>query len=404
MTREEYNAKMKDLIKRFNLAKPEELEALNAEKDLLLAERSKIVEAENLQKLILPSEDKDLRSKIILPKTVENSKDKKEERNADPRSTVEYRSAFRDYVINGTQSELLKRADSITNTTNLGAIIPTTIMTEVIKKMKLLGDVYARLRKTNILGGVEYPIDATNLVATWVAEGSVSDKQNGDLSASVSFKYHKLQCKVATTLLALTVSLDMFEGEMATAIAEAMIIAVEDSVFNGTGTGQPLGVLNDTRILAGQKVEFDSATDANWAGWKSKLFTKIPAAYRKGPNRGVILCSYGTWDALIDGMTDTTGQPIARVTTGINAEEAYRFNGYEVIPVTYLPDYDTATASEPFLVYMNLNQYALNSNLQIAYKTYMDEDLDQQIQKATMICDGKILNAEHVVILTKPAA
>ena len=46
----------------------------------------------------------------------------------DPYGTIEYRKAFKDYVLTGKKSEVLLRTDAVSATTDVGAVIPTNIM------------------------------------------------------------------------------------------------------------------------------------------------------------------------------------------------------------------------------------------------------------------------------------
>ena len=45
---------------------------------------------------------------------------------------------------------------------------------------------------------------------------------------------------------------------------------------------------------------------------------------KKSYRDGVFIMAQSTFDSYIAGMVDTVGQPIARVTYGINGEENYR--------------------------------------------------------------------------------
>ena len=79
--------------------------------------------------------------------------------NVDPLSTMEYRTAFMNYVQKGEMSNLLKRADSENVSSDLGILLPNTIVNEVIKGVeKVYGQLYSRVKKTNLKGGVQYPI------------------------------------------------------------------------------------------------------------------------------------------------------------------------------------------------------------------------------------------------------
>ncbi len=75
----------------------------------------------------------------------------KENRNemVDKYDTPEYRKAFMDYVLRGVKSPALEfRTDATAATTDISAVIPTTIMNKVVEKMTEYGRIFARVSKT----------------------------------------------------------------------------------------------------------------------------------------------------------------------------------------------------------------------------------------------------------------
>jgi HK97 family phage major capsid protein len=319
-----------------------------------------------------------------------------EKRSADIED-MEYRKAFMDYVLRGAA---ITRADSTTNTTDIGEVIPTTIVNKIVEKLNTYGYIFQRITKTNIKGGVAIPKSSAKPTATWVAEGNTADKQNKTTDGTVTFSYHKLQCRVAVTLEADTTSLAIFEQSVIDNIYEAMIIALEQSIISGTGTKQPLGIIKDTDIKSTQKIVVKANELQSWEKW-SKIFAKIPLAKRQGV---VLILNNETWEGDIMGMTDANGQPVARVNIGLNGEDKPIFKGKEVIPTDlYLPSFEAATTGEVFGILVNLKDYMLNSNLQMTMKRYFDEETDEWITKSTLIADGKLTDTQGVILLTKGA-
>jgi HK97 family phage major capsid protein len=294
------------------------------------------------------------------------------------------------------------RIDATTLTSDIGTIIPNTILDKIVEKMKDYGEIYARITKTGFKGGVDIPIASAKPTASWTAEGSVADKQK-KATGKISFSYYKLQMRVAISLVAATVSLDVWESTVAGNIAEAMVVAIEEAVLSGTGIGEPLGITADTDVPTAQIVDF-AVADATYTGWKTKLFSSIPIAYRKKRN-GIIITNPLTWDKYMDGMTDDVGQPIAKTNYGLDGSVSYRFMGKEVLLREELTDLDAAiiATDTAFLIYIDLSDYMFNSNLQIGTKRYFDEDTDEYIQKSTMIADGKLADRNGVVILKTAA-
>ncbi len=54
-------------------------------------------------------------------------------------------------------------------------------------------------------------------------------------------------------------------------------------------------------------------------------------------------------------------------------------------------------------IYANLNNYVINSNMQLALFRYFDHDTNQWVDKAIMIADGKLLDPHGVIIVRKGA-
>lgn len=311
---------------------------------------------------------------------------------------MEYRNAFMNHVLKGTKISEELRSNVTTLTTDIGELIPKNVLDKIIEKLRFYGNIFSRITVTNIKGGVTVPTSSAKPIATWVGEGKVSDKQKKTIDGTVTFSYHKLQCRVAVSLEADTTSLPTFESAIIDNVSEAMIVAIEQAIISGTGVKQPLGIINDTKIKSTQKIAVKPSELTSWEKW-SKIFAKVPLSKRAGT---VLIMNNETYEGDILGMVDANGQPIARTTYGLDGTESYRFKGKEVVPVEdYLTSYDAAQANDVFGIIVNLKDYMFNSNLQIMIKRYFDEDTDEWITKSTTIADGKLADAQGVILLTK---
>jgi HK97 family phage major capsid protein len=316
-------------------------------------------------------------------------------------ATPEYRQAFMTFAKTGKITPEL-RADAMTTTADVTAVIPTTILNEVIKKMTVYGQVFNRVRKLNIKGGVNVPILSLKPTATWIGESPTSDKQKVQANTNVSFSYYGLECKVSTSLLADTVTLVGFEGVITDLIVEAMVKAVDQAVIKGDGVGKALGLTIDSRVPAAQIVTLSAAEFVSWSAWKKKVFAKMLLSYKAG---ATFLMASGTFEGYIDGMTDSTGQPIGRVNYGVANGPQERFGGKEVIQVEddVISPYDDAAVGDVIAVYCNLRNYGFNSNMQMTMFRYFDHDTNEWVDKAILIADGKLIDPNGVVIIKKGA-
>ena len=209
--------------------------------------------------------------------------------NEDPYASMEYRTAFKDYVQRGTPipANLIQRAGGDPGPTvaaDLGMIIPTTIMNEFITKVsKVYGQLYSKVRKLNIQGGVKFPISDLKANFKWITETTVSARQKaGDIKEYIEFSYNIGEIRVSQTLLSQVVTLSMFEEEIVRIMVEAYVEAMDKGIMNGTGAGQMLGILKDTRVTGntGHTIEFTAAEFSDWEKWRKKLFSIIPLSKR----------------------------------------------------------------------------------------------------------------------------
>lgn len=325
-----------------------------------------------------------------------------ETRTEDKFESTEYRKAFMDYVTRGVKSDVLEfRADAVTGTGDIGAVIPTTILNKIVEKMEDVGRIWSRVTKTSVQGGVQIPVSTAKPTATWVSAGTMSDKQKKTVSGTISFSYHKLQCRVAVELVAGTVALSVFEATISNNIAEAMVKALEEAIISGSGTGEPLGITKDTGIPGAQVIEVAAADISKYKTWTT-IMGKVPRSYRAGV---VLIMNDADWNTHIVGMVDNNGQPVARITYGLDGTIQERFLGREVIPVEeLLPSIDTAAVGDVVGILVRLEDYMVNSNMAITYRKYFDENTDEWISKSTMIADGKLADPNGVVLIKVKAA
>ena len=324
-----------------------------------------------------------------------------EKRNVATLDSMEYRQAFMKYVQTGEWT-YEKRADDMLITSDVGKIIPNTIMQEFIKEIKVYGQLYNLVRKLNVKGGVEFPIEELVPTVTWITETTVSDTQAvPEIKASISFGYHIVEARISQSLLSQVVSLDILEQEIAKLLAEAFVREFDRVIVAGTGSGQPLGILNDKRIAANHKITFAAADMADWTKFRKNLFAKIPLAYR---GQGILIMTAATWESNIMTLKDANDRPLYQET--YNPETGNlecRFAGRQVVLVEpdILADYDTASSGATWGIYLRPTDYAINSQLQIGFKRWFDDYKNRWINKGLCIMDGKLLDVNGVYILKK---
>lgn len=319
-------------------------------------------------------------------------------------ASMEYRMAFKAYVQNGTPipTELRAGGDTGTTvTTDIGAIIPETIMNEFIKDVsKVYGQIYSKVRKLNVKGGIKFPISKLKANFKWITETTVSDKQKaGDIKDFIEFSYNIGEIRVAQTLLSQVVSLQLFESEITRIMVEAYVETMDKVIISGTGSGQPLGITKDPRVT--NVVELTAADVADWTQWRKKLFAKVPLSKR---GTGEFLFPASTVESYLLTMKDDNNRPLFReATEGTIGNLAGSFFGRDVTLVEpdVIADFDTAAAGDVIGIFWVPQDYAINTNLQFGMKRYFDEDTNEWINKGLTIVDGKILDTSGCYLLKK---
>ncbi|MCU7379717.1 phage major capsid protein [Clostridiales Family XIII bacterium ASD5510] len=391
------------------IAKAETADEVRSLGDELNTVRDEIREAQR-ELDALPADDPDLRAAEPGPGVqVHNaqvmgafSAQQRGQETDDPYDTDEYRMAFMEFVCRGTPIPSELRADAITTTTDASVVIPTTLMNEIIQKLDTYGNIYAKVRRLNVQGGVEFPILSLKPTATWITADtgtSESDKQKLQMNEKISFSYYGLECKLAQTLLVNVTTLKMFQDLFVPLATEAIVRAMEAAIIAGTGSGQMLGITKDSRVPAENVITLSPEEIGKWDVWKKKVFAKMKKAYRSGE----FIMSQATFDGYIDGMVDTTGQPIGRVNYGIDGSETYRFGGknIETVEDELIPYYEDAAAGDVVAVFCKLSDYAINSNLEMRTVKWEDHDNNEIKNKCILICDGKLIDPHGVLIIKK---
>ena len=315
--------------------------------------------------------------------------------------TVEYRTAFMKYVQTG---EPMKRAGDAISTNETGSAIPLTIMNDVINTVrKRYGNLYSKVRKITVQGGVEYPIGALSAKFKWINEKTVSPRQDVGKLGKVVFNYHTGEIRVAQTFLSNILTLSAFETKLAEVIAIAYLEAMDYGIINGSGNGCMTGILKDARVT--NTVTMTSAQINDWKAWRKNFFAQLPLGYRGGE----FIFPVGTVDAYLETMSDANNNPVFRQATGLEVNDGDalnpngRFFGRDIslVEPDIIADFDTASAGDVIGVYWQPDQYAINENFGFTMRRYFDEENNEWVDKALVVVDGKVLNPNGFYLIKK---
>ena len=282
----------------------------------------------------------------------------------DIHDTPEYRKAFMAHVIRGTVMPVEYRANEITATTDVGVVIPTTVLNKIIEKMEATGMILPLVTHTAYKGGKRIPTSSVKPVATWVGEGQGSDKQKKTLG-EITFIYHKLRCAVAVTFEVDVIAMSVFETTLINNVVEAMVKALEVAIINGSGMGQPKGILTESpltkQVIDVQTPAYDDLIEAE-------------AALPMANEGGAVWCMSKVTFMKYYGLKDDNGNPIGREVRGVTSGKPERtLLGRTVVCCDYIASLDASlTAGTPFGFMFNFKDYVINTNYNMGIKRYED--------------------------------
>lgn len=381
-----------------------ELRALNA--DIAEARR----ELSDLNALMEDASREEARGKNPLPKAGV----------AGACKDAEYRSAFKAFVQHGTPipADLVtpsmnatlrgimgeRRAAGTTVASEISALIPVTVMDEVVRTAATgaYGQLFSRVRKLNVRGGVRFPLSSLEAKFTWGVEGTCPVGQKaGTANTYIEFGSYLGLSQINTSIIASIESEAVFYQELVKLIREAFYEAMDKAIVSGSGNGQPLGITVDPRVTNSVTLSTDEIS--NWKAWE-KVVAAIPLSKRGGH----IVLPIGTIDKYVRTLTDDNNRPLFFDSSiALGKEEADgiegRFDGQYILAVEngVMKSFDEANAGDVIGFYAPLRDYAVNSNLQFAVTTFRDEKCLEDITRGLVIIDGKPLDTTGMVLIKK---
>lgn len=329
-----------------------------------------------------------------IPAPVVRSFGGRKDNEEDRYDSAEYRRAFMRYVVRGTAIPAEYRSgDEVTKTSDVGAVIPTTTLNKIVEKLEAVGMILPLVTRTAYKGGVAIPTSSVKPVASWVNEGAGSDKQKKTVG-SITFAYNKLRCAVAVSFEVDTMAYSAFEATLIANIVEAMTKAIEQAIISGDGSGKPKGILAET-APSGQTIEAASISiDTIKAAEEA-----IPLAYE---NKAVWCMTKKTYLAYAE-LRDSNDNKLG-YTEIVGGKKVRYLNGRQCICCDYLPSFAVSLDDNTKYGFIfNFADYVLNTNYAMGIKKYEDNDTDDLVNKAVMLVDGKVVDKNSLVVLSKKA-
>ena len=304
------------------------------------------------------------------------------ENNQKEGNVMQYRNAFMEYVLRNKPIPTELRADANTTTGDVATVIPEQLVAQIIEKFDNVGMILPLITRTSYAAGVAIPTSSVKPIATWVAEAAGSDRQK-KVTGSITFTWNKLRCEISMSMEVGTMALAAFEAKFVENVAKAMTYAIEDAIINGSGSGQPKGILTEDGQTLSGKLSYDLLCQA-----EGVLPTEYEAGARWIMNKKTFM--------KVMGMVDQQGQPIARVNYGVNKANERTILGRDVVIAPYVAD--------DKIVMFDLSDYILNTVYDMGITKKQDWETEDLLTKAVMSVDGKAVDAGSLIVLTVTAA
>lgn len=390
MTLKELNQKKEELRKKLENAKPEELEEIRKEVEALKdvkveEEKTEEIDERSLLKGAIEGLEK---RNINLSNAKEIEKPKMEERKMEEEKnileTAEYRSAFLKKLQGKKLNEKEERAMT-TAVSSVGAAIPTSTLNRIEEMLRQTSALYNQIDVLNIPGYVSIPVEDTVNDGAWIAEGANSTDVEDKL-ASVNFAAYKLIRTISITAEVSKMTISAFENWIVKKITERMAMAIENAILNGTGNGQPKGVLKETiKIL--QSAEKGKITYEDLCN----MMANLKAGYKKG--------------SVFVVNTQTLWKDIATIRVGDSlvfvpdptGEFAGRIFGKPVIEDEFI--------EEGKILYGLFSKYTMNwnENINVTSDDSAEFRSGNRVYRGMALVDGKTVNKEAFVLMNKQA-
>lgn len=313
-----------------------------------------------------------------------------EQRNMSNIDGLEYRKAFQQYVQTG---EMPVEFRDVALTKDNAAVIPETVLNQIVEKMESFGNIYPLVRKLHYAAGLVVPTSTLSATAVWMNEGdavAVGKKA----TAKITFGAYQLGAAIGMSYQMEVKSLTAFEAAIIDNVSKAMVKAIEEAIVKGDGAAKPQGIattkVTDTKrnVTLSAKLSYTDLVN---------IVKAIPSAYRTGTT---LTMNESTFYDLAS-ITDNNGQPVGKVNFGTDGEPSYMLMGRKVVTTDFLPD--LSAAGEVVAYAVNYDDYILNTAADADLVEYYDYPTRTHVFQSVALVDGRLVDDNGLVLIKAPA-
>ena len=305
-------------------------------------------------------------------------------------SSPEYRSAYLKNLQGKHLTEVEERALT-TATNSAGAAVPTQTLNKIIDKLRQTSALFPYINVSYVPGRLSLVVANAKNAATWKTEGSDGTPAD-DTVVEVNLGGFELIKLVEISAAAQAMTIDAFEDYISAEIGRQMAMAVENAVLNGSGSGEPTGVLtgitwnenNTSNWEAGGEVNYDALVDG---------LAVLPTMYH---NNAVFVMNRKMLFGGVRKIKTADGQPIFTY----NPQDPVRNSilGYPVIIDDFMPD-DTILLGDFSYYYWNFAQApSIETSREAGFRS------GKVVYRGLAVADGKPALAEAFVKIEEASA
>ena len=242
----------------------------------------------------------------------------------DSHATAEYRSAFFKSLMGKELSEgesramsiakAEKRADSFNTLSNSVAVIPTQTLNEVVSQARQTNGLFNEVRLFSVPSNLSVPVGTPADTAQWHTEGASVERGKVDTTA-VKFSGNELIKVLSLSAAVKRMELSAFESYLTTELHNSLADTIGLAIVNGTGSGQPEGILSGITWDSKNSISTKALTADNLLA----LIALLPNGYAGGAKFAMSTATlFGTVYPLKDGngryfFTDAESGGIRRI-------------------------------------------------------------------------------------------
>lgn len=302
-------------------------------------------------------------------------------------SAPEFRSAYLKNLQGKQLSEIEQRALT-TASNSAGSAVPTQTLNTIVDKLRQSSVLFPLVKVSYIPGNVSIVVANAKNAAAWNTEGNDGTPAD-DTVVKVSLAGYELIKLVEISAAASAMTIDAFEIYIAEEIGRQLGIAIENAILNGTGSGQPQGILTG--------ITWDATNSVSWAANAELSFDNIlsgvallPTLYH--PNAIFVMNRKALFNS-VRKIKTTTGEPIF----AYNAQDSFAGTifGYRVVVNDYIAD-NNILFGDFGAYYMNFAQQpSIETSIEAGFRS------GKKVYRGLAVADGKPALTEAFVKIYK---